>query len=222
MQIEKTTLQFLKQLKSNNNRPWFQENKPKYEASQANIKAFLGALELEMNKKDDIEKSKLFRIYRDVRFSKDKTPYKSNFSMSLSRRKPYLRGGYYLSIGPQESFIGCGFWMPNSADIKLIRDHIAQDDKPLRKIIKAKKFMDTFGTLDGEQIKTAPKGFSKDHPAIDLLRYKQFLVSKKYSDKEVLDPSFLKVVVKDFGSIRPFFDYMSQILGHDLDGVPLY
>ena len=221
-QIEKNTLQFLRELKENNHRPWFQQHKPRYETGRDNVKSFLNVLEMEMNKTDDIEGSKLFRIYRDVRFSKDKTPYKSSFSMFLIRRKPDLRGGYYVKIGADEGFIGCGFWRPNSADLKLIREHIASDAGELRKIISEKKFVNTFETLDGDQVKTAPKGYSKDHPAIDLLRYKQFLVSKKYSIKEVSSANFVKAVVKDFQAIRPFFNYMSYILGHDLDGVPLY
>lgn len=220
--ISKETLSFLSKIEKNNNRPWFEKNKHAYEQALANIKAFQETLVSEMEKIDDIEKKKIFRIYRDVRFSKDKTPYNTQFKLSMSRKKPFLRGGYFLAIGPKESFTAAGFWNPNPHDLKLIRDNIAIDDKPLRKIIKAKKFKDTFQTMDGDAVKTAPKGFPKDHPAIDLIRNKQFIVSKKYSAKDVKDKGFFKEVAKDYKAIRPFFDYMSEILTHNLNGEPLY
>jgi len=220
--IHKKTHKFLKDLTKNNNRQWFQEHKDQYDIVHQNAKDFMNALNDEMNKIDRIEKSKLFRIYRDVRFSKDKTPYNPAFRMSYTREKPYLRGGYYLGIGPTETFLGAGFWNPSPADLRLIRYNIAQDAKPLRKIMKAKKFVDTFGEMHGDQVKSAPKGYAKDHHNIDLLRYKQLVVSKHYSVKDTMDNSFIKQVAKDFKVVRPFFDYMSDILGHDLNGEPLY
>ena len=220
--IKAPTIKFLKDLKANNTREWFKDNKDRYEDVKLNAKAFLADLVNEMNKIDVIEKSKLFRIHRDVRFSKDKTPYNSHISMSMNREGAYRRGGYFLKIKPGESILACGFWGPNADDLKLIRSHIAADDKPLRKILASKKFKDTFGSLEGEQVKTAPKGYSKDHPSIDLLKYKQLIVTRKFTDKEVKDPNFIKEVVKTYKSVRPFFDYMSDILTHDLNGVPLY
>ena len=220
--IKAPTIKFLKDLKANNTREWFKDNKDRYEDVKLNAKAFLADLVNEMNKIDVIEKSKLFRIHRDVRFSKDKTPYNSHISMSMNREGAYRRGGYFLKIKPGESILACGFWGPNPDDLKLIRSHIAADDKPLRKILASKKFKHTFGDLEGEQVKTAPKGYSKDHPSIDLLKYKQLIVTRKFTDKEVKDPNFIKEVVKTYKSVRPFFDYMSDILTHDLNGVPLY
>lgn len=220
--ISQEALTFLKDIEKNNNRPWFEKNKPRYKEVQSIVKGFLKSLVDEMNKEDDIESSKIFRIYRDVRFSKDKTPYNTQFKLSLNRQKPNLRGGYFMAIGPKESFIAAGFWNPNPVDLKLIRNNIAVDDAPLRKILKAKKFKDTYGQLEGEAVKTAPKGFDKDHPAIDLLRHKQLIVSKKYDSKEVTKKGFLKQAVKDYKAIRPFFNYMSEILTHDLNGVPLF
>jgi len=220
--IQKSTLIFLKNLEKNNNRPWFQENKDKYDIAHTNAKEFMMALVDGLNKTDKIEKHKMFRIYRDVRFSKDKTPYNPAFRISLGREKPYLRGGYYLSIGPKEGYVAGGFFNPNPKDLKLIRDNIALDDKPFRKIFKGKKFVDTFGSVYGESVKSAPKGFDKEHPAIDLLRMKQHLVSKRYSIKEVTDLGFVKQVVKDFKVMRPWFDFMSEVLGHNLNGEPLY
>lgn len=220
--ITKSTLGFLKKIKDNNNREWFKANKESYETAQTEMKAFLQEVYDQLNKFDEIEKKKLFRIYRDVRFSKDKTPYSSNFRMSYGRAGAYRRGGYFIKIEPKGTMVGGGFYNPEPSDIKLIRDQIAADDKPLRKIIKSKKFKGTFGELQGQQLKTAPKGFPKDHPSIDLLRYKSMYVFHSFSDKDVTSPDFVKKVVKVYKDIQPFFDYMTDILTHDLDGVPLY
>lgn len=219
--ITKKDFDFLKDIKKNNNRDWFTENKPRYVEAFDNVKGFFAVLEAEMNTHDMIEKTKVFRIYRDVRFSKDKTPYKSSLSGGLSRQKPALRGGYYVHIEPGNSMIAGGFWGPEPADLKLIRAHIAADDKPLRKVLKGKRFVDTWGSIEGDQVKTAPKGYAKDHPAIDLLRYKQMIVRKHLSDKEVLSKDFAKNVSKYFKTLRPYFNYMSDILTHDLNGVSL-
>jgi len=220
--IEKTTLKFLKDIKANNDREWFHANKDYFNAANNNMKAFLESLKDEMNKFDEIEKTKLFRIYRDIRFSKDKTPYKSHFSMSMSRAGNLRRGGYYLRITPGETVAVCGFFNPEPKDLKLIRDNIALDDKPLRKVLSLKKIKDLFNGLEGDQVKTSPKGFSKEHPAIDLLRYKQFFLKRHFKDAEVKDKNFMKEVVKTYKAVGPFFNYMTDILTHDLDGVPLY
>lgn len=221
-QIEKSTFKFLKDIRKNNNREWFHENKPVYTEANTNMKDFLSHIEEELNKIDVIEKKKLFRIYRDVRFSKDKTPYNSHFSMSLGREGAFRRGGYFLKVTPGGSMVGGGFYNPNPKDIKLIRDHISVDDKPLRKVLAAKKFKDTFGVLMGDQVKSAPRGYDKDHPSIDLLRYKSMYVFKSFKDSEVLSPKFSSEVIKVYKAIQPFFQYMTDILTHDLDGVPLY
>jgi len=223
--ISKSTLQFLKDLAKNNNRPWFTENKDRYVAAHENMIEFAEALIDEMSHHDNLVpmtgKKSLFRIYRDVRFSKDKSPYKSNFAGGLKRATKWLRGGYYYHIEPGESFVGGGFWAPNPADLKRVRDEIAADDKPLRKIIADPTFVKTFGTLKGDAVKTAPKGFAKDHPAIDLLRHKQFLVSHSFTEKEVTSPDFLKKLSQSFQNMRPFFDYMSDVLTTDSNGVPI-
>mgnify|MGYP003887483331 CR=1 FL=1 len=174
MQIEKSTVKFLSNLEKNNNRDWFNANKDEFKVANENMKNFLAAVETEMNKIDSIEKTKLFRIYRDVRFSKDKTPYNKHMSFSLSREGTFRRGGYFFKIEPKEAFVACGFWGPEPKDLKLIRDHLAQDAKPLRKIFAAKKFKDNFGYIEGEQLKNTPRGYDKEHPDADLLKYKQF------------------------------------------------
>ena len=220
--FEKSSLKFLKDIAKNNTREWFKSNKNRYEELKNNSKAFLADLEKEINKHDQIEKTKLFRIHRDVRFSKDKTPYNSHASMSLSREGVYRRGGYFLRIKPGETILACGFWGPEPKDLKLIRDHISADSKPLRKILKSKKFKEVFGEMEGEQLKSAPRGYDKDHRDLDLLRYKQFIVTKKFKDSEVVAEDFIKKLNQTYKAVRPFFDYMSDILTHDINGVPIY
>lgn len=219
--IQKDVFSFLKDLKKNNDRDWFNEHKPRYQNVYENFKAFAKTLEDEMSHHDEIERMRIHRIYRDVRFSKDKTPYKPQFSGGFIRATKWKRGGYYFHIEPGNSFVGGGFWNPESADMKRIRLDISANDKPLRNIISDPVFIDTFGTLQGDQLKTAPKGFPKDHPAIDLLRYKQFLISHSFTDKEILSPDFAKNAANVFQRMRPFFDYMSDVLTTDENGVPI-
>ncbi len=222
VKIEKNTIKFLKDIAKNNNRPWFAENKDRYVAAKKNMDDFGNALMNEMEKHDEIAQAKIYRIYRDVRFSKDKVPYKKSLSGYLERATKWKRGGYYFHIEPGEYFLGGGFWNPNSDDLKRIRQEIAINDTELRGIITDKKFTDYFGALEGNKLKTAPRGFEKDHPAVDLLRYKQYLVMHKFTEKEVLADDFLEKVVDGFRNMRPFFDYMSDVLTTDLNGLPLW
>jgi uncharacterized protein (TIGR02453 family) len=214
---------FFNKLKKNNNREWFNAHKEEYLQELRLMEAFADGLLGHLNSHDLIEtpsgKSALYRIYRDVRFSGDKTPYKTKWSGYFRRATPYRRGGYYFNIEQGNSFIAGGFWGPAPQDLKLIRDDIAFDDAPLRKIIKSKSFITLFGELKGEQLKTAPKGFGADHKAIGLLRYKQFLLMRPFSDKEVLGKSFLKEASLTFKAMRPFFDYMSEVLTTDSNGM---
>ncbi|NIG56645.1 DUF2461 domain-containing protein [Chitinophaga sp. Cy-1792] len=221
--ISPTAFEFLQKLGQHNNREWFNEHKGEFEEARQAMEVFAEALLQKMNEHDVLEtpsgKNSLYRIYRDIRFSNDKTPYKTHWSGSFKRATKQRRGGYYFHIEHNNSFIGGGFWGPSADDLKLIRDDIAFDDTPVRKIITSKKFIKTFGELEGEQLKTAPKGFPNDHPAIDLLRYKQFLLRRRFSDEEVLSPGFLEEADKTFQAMRPFFDYMSEVLSSDGNGV---
>lgn len=223
--IPKSSLDFLNQLKKHNDRDWFNAHKELFIKEQAYIESFADDLLMELNSHDVIEtpngKKSLHRIYRDTRFSKEKTPYKTNWSGSFRRATKYRRGGYYFHIETGNSFIAGGFWGPSPDDLKRIRDDFEFDDKPIRKIMKSKNFVSTFGALQGEQLKTTPKGFEKDSKAIDLLRYKQFLLIKRFSDKEVLDNNFLKEASTTFKNMRPFFDYMSEVLTTDINGIEL-
>lgn len=217
---------FLEDLKENNHREWFQNNKTRYQEQYNYALQFADELLLRMKQIDTIEtisgKKSLFRINKDVRFSKDKSPYKTNIGGALTRATKYLRGGYYFHIEPGNCFLGGGFWAPSPEDLKHIRLQIAADPEPLQQILSSKEFIATFGQLEGEKLKSAPKGFSKDHPAIDLINYKQFLLIKKLTDEEVQSKQYLETVVSTFQAMRPFFDYMSEILTTDLNGEPLF
>ncbi len=216
--IPKNTISFLKELKLNNNREWFNENKDRFNNIQSQVKIFAQEVNDSLNVSDNIEKIKIFRIYRDLRFSKDKTPYKKNIGMAFHRAKPELRGGYYLEISADESFIAVGFWNPNKEDLLRIRKEIEIDGQEFKRIINQKKIKEIWGDLKGDEVKTSPKGFTSDHEYIDLIKKKQFIFIKKLKEKDILDEKFQIELVNYFESIRPFFDYMSEVLNTNLDG----
>ncbi|MBU2996226.1 DUF2461 domain-containing protein [Cellulophaga baltica] len=221
MLLTQETLNFLKDLKENNNREWFDAHKPTFKAHQAEVKALFEEILEGLNVNDDIEKFKMFRIYRDVRFSKDKTPYKTHLSGSFSRSGAKLRGGYYVRIKPNDSVIGVGFWEPNKEDLLRIRKELELDAGEFREIINEPSFKKVWGTITGDELKTSPKGFDKEHKDIDLIKKKQYIFIKKFTDKEVVAPNFSKKVITSFTSVRPFFDLMSDILTTDLNGESL-
>lgn len=223
MQFDKSSFQFLKDLKKNNNREWFADNKNRYTEAHNNAKAFWNAIKANLEKHDEIEKLKLFRIYRDVRFSHDKTPYKPHFAGSFSRLGKHLRGGYYLRIRPGESFLAGGFWEPNKEDLFRIRKEIEMDATEIRAILNDPVYLNNFGgTFESfSELKTAPKGFDKEHPDVDLLRKKGFVAVQNFTDEQVLSEDFIEVVDQSFQSLRPFFDLFSDILTTNLNGESL-
>ena len=212
---------FYKDLDKNNNREWFESHKPRFKALESEVKDFNEIVKFGLEETDDIEKVKMFRIYRDVRFSKNKTPYKTHFGVSFHRKKPNLRGSYYMHLAPQNSFIASGFWNPNPMDLLRIRKDLEMDAQELRDVITDFTFKKVWGELQGDVVKTSPKGFNIDHPNIDLIRHKQFLFIKRFDDKSVLSSEFQKEVIKSFSAIRPFFDLMTNVLTTDLNGVSL-
>ena len=133
-----------------------------------------------------------------------------------------LRGGYYLHIEPGGSFVGGGFWEPNAADLFRMRKEIEMDASELRAIIAEESFQKYFKTLEGEELKTAPKGFDKTHPDIDLIRKKQFLLTRSFTNEAVLSTNFQSEVIATFKAMRPFFNYMSDVLSTDLNGESIY
>lgn len=221
MPISPALIQFLKELSANNNREWFDQHKPTYQTLYAEFKIFHQEVGELMKEHDQIEKGRVYRIYRDVRFSKDKTPYKNNLAFNLKRATHYLRGGYYFQLEPGASFLAGGFFGPNAQDLLHIRRQISQFPEPLEEIVNSSDFKDYFGSLKGERLKTSPKGFESDDPAIEFLRQKQFYVEHHFSDEEVLSENFAADLVVGFLKLRPFFDYMSEILTTDLNGESL-
>ena len=217
--LSKDVFSFLKKLQSNNNREWFNEHKATFKTIEAGVKQFYNQLFEQLNQVDSIDSFKVFRIYRDVRFSKNKLPYKTHFGGSFHRTKPELRGGYYLHIAPNnKSFIATGFWDPNKEDLFRIRKEFEMDASELRGLMNQPTFKSVWGALQGDELKSAPRGFDKLDPNIDLIRKKQFIFTKTYLDKEVLSDGFEKEVIENFKVIRPYFDYMSSVLTTNLNG----
>lgn len=220
--IPASSLDFLEELKKHNDREWFNAHKAEFLIGQEQIEQFADGLLQRLNLHDVIEtpsgKKSLYRPYRDIRFSKDKTPFKTYWGGSFRRAGAQRRGGYYYHFEKGNSFIAAAFWGPSAADLKLIRADIDFDGKPLRDIISSEEFVSNFGNLQGEQLKTAPKGFDAAHPDIDLLRYKQFLLIRKFSDAELLSDNFAVLADEVFRAMRSFLDYMSSVLSGDANG----
>jgi len=217
------TIEFLKKIKNNNKREWFLENKSEYDTIIRDNKEKFTAIYDKLKQSDSIEKMHVFRIYRDVRFSKDKTPYKTNFGFAFERSKPLFRGHYYVHIQPNNSFVGGGFWDPTPQELFRIRKEFEIETTEIDKITSDSKFVKYFGKLEGENgVKTAPKGFDKNHPAIDLIRKKQYVVMRKFSDEEICFADFEREIIATFLALRPFFDYMSEVLTTDLNGESLF
>jgi uncharacterized protein (TIGR02453 family) len=222
MQFEDSTLQFLNNLTANNNRIWFTENKPEFTEILNHAKTLFTEMQVNLEKHDEIEKMKVYRIYRDVRFSKDKTPYNPRLAVSFSRLGAALRGGYFLQIKPGETMIGGGFWQPEKDDLYRLRKEIELDATEFRDVLNATNYKKYFGgTFEGEELKSAPRGFDKEHPDVDLLRKKGFIAIRKFSDKQVLATNFLEEVDATFKAMRPFFNLFSDVLTTNLNGESL-
>ncbi|MFQ3341894.1 MAG: hypothetical protein ACI9TK_001570 [Flavobacteriaceae bacterium] len=220
-QINPAVFSFFSELSENNTREWFAPNKDHFKALETEFKGFGEKVKDEMNEADEIDRAKLFRIYRDVRFSKNKTPFKTYFGLSFNRRKPHLRGGYYIHIAPGESFLAAGFWNPSKDDLFRIRKEMEMEADEFRGLLNESKFIKAWGGLTGDEVKTSPKGFSKENANIDLIKKKQYLFIKKFDDAAVLSTKFQKEVVYHFKAIRPIFNYFSSVLTTDINGVSL-
>ena len=222
MQFEKSTLQFLTDLEQNNDRDWFTEHKPRFVEIQNDVKKLFSEMQVNLEKHDEIEKMKIYRIYRDVRFSKDKTPYNPRLAVSFSRLGKQLRGGYFLQIKPGGTMIGGGFWQPDKEDLLRIRKEIELDSTEFRAILKDKNHQQYFGgEFHGDELKSAPRGFDKEHPDVDLLRKKGFIAVRNFTDKQMLAPDFLQEVDNTFKAMRPFFNLFSDVLTTNLNGESL-
>jgi len=218
MLIKQTTLDFLVQLNRNNNKNWFDTNRSNYEFIKKDTRKFFEQVFSQLKEIDDIEHMQIFRINRDIRFSKDKSPYKNHLSVQFRRRKPELRGGYYLHLEPGKSFLAGGFWSPEKEDTLRIRQEFEMDASNMREIMNNGAFKIHFNSICGDALATAPKGFDKNHADIDLIRMKNWYFEAYFSDKEILADNFAQTAVDRFALLLPFFNYMSDVLTTDLNG----
>jgi uncharacterized protein (TIGR02453 family) len=217
--IPHSTFKFLKELKANNNREWFNDHKAEYEAAKLNFEEFIAKLidgisTFDSGVRELSAKKCVFRIYRDVRFSHDKKPYKNNFGASINPSgKKSMKGGYYFHIEPGASFIGGGIYMPPSPELHAVRLAIYNNNKEFKKIIHKKSFVDSFGELWGEKLKTSPKDFPKDFADIDLLRYKSYIVGyDNIKDKEMQSADLLKNSIKLCKEMYPFLNFLNKAI----------
>ncbi len=216
-----TTLHFLKKLKINNNREWFDSNKTEYLASKEIFEEFVSELIKGINKFDkkvslDLKpKDCTFRIYKDVRFSKDKTPYKNNMSASINPGgKKSNIPGYYFHLEPDGCFLAGGVYMPMPDVLKAIRQEIDYNPLPLINVLKSASFKKEFNGLDEEdKLKNPPKGFNKDHAHSEILKNKHFIVSKKFENKVILKKEGLIKTLDSFKAMYPFLDYLRKAIG---------
>lgn len=216
-----TTLHFLKKLKINNNREWFDCNKTEYLASKERFEEFVSELIKGINKFDkkvslDLKpKDCTFRIYKDVRFSKDKTPYKNNMSASINPGgKKSNIPGYYFHLEPDGCFLAGGVYMPMPDVLKAIRQEIDYNPLPLINVLKSSSFKKEFNGLDEEdKLKNPPKGFNKDHAHSEILKNRHFIVSQKFENKVILKKEGLIKTLDSFKAMYPFLDYLRKAIG---------
>ena len=217
-QIDKATLDFLSGLNFNNNREWFLQNQIAYKGAKSNFESFVQSVINEITVFDPIMrglevKNCVYRINRDIRFSNDKTLYKSHLGAFIVRggkKNGDKFAGYYFHVEPGKSMIAGGAYMPPSPWLSAIRENISDDPEQFLKIISGKTFKKYFGEIEGEKLKSAPKGYPSDHPHIDLLKFKSFLVTNDVKDEDVLAPGFLSHVVDVFKAMKPLNDFLGN------------
>ena len=218
--LHKTTIDFLKKLSRNNNRDWFKSHKKLYDDARYDFEVFVFELIQKISEYDESvsglePKDCLFRIYKDVRFSKDKLPYKTNFGASINkggRKAP--TAGYYVHVDPKENFLGSGLYMPMPDKLLAVRNKIAADYKGFRQILENKEFKKNFGGLwQGDTLKTAPKGFDKEHPAVEYLKLKSFIAGHDVSEEKVLGKNYADYSAKILRSVKPLNDFLNKAAG---------
>ncbi len=216
----KGILKFLSDLRKNNDRRWFEKNKGRYlEAKQA-FEDFVAELLQQLSRFDDrvagLDAKKLpFRIYRDIRFSRDKRPYKENMGAGISPNGKLIQEpGYYIHIQPGgKSFVAGGIYMPNAENLAKVRQEIDYNGVGLDAIMKNRTFKTLFGGFDDfDRVKTAPKGYDKEHPRIEMLKNRSFIVSQSFSDKEVVEKAFVKRLSATCKAIKPLNDFLREAL----------
>lgn len=216
--INSSTLQFLKDLAKNNNREWFAENRERYIASNMNVVAFveqlieeMGAFDKEILKLD--AKKTLFRIYRDTRFSLDKTPYKTNFGVGLGFKRGNGSAGYYLHIEPGKSFLAGGLYQPQRDALREVRKEISMSKSEFIEILEQNDFRNNFRGLSVEhKLTRVPNGFEKDDPMAEYLKLKSFNVSHPVSDEALLSENAARDFSLIFKSMKPLNDFLNRPL----------
>ena len=221
-QFQITLFQFLEELGVNNNRPWFQENKARYERdvlepSLAFIRAFgprLAKISSFFTAEDRRTGGSLMRVYRDTRFSKNKTPYKTNVGIQFRHEmgRDVHAPGFYVHIAPEECFLGVGAWRPDAKSLRAIREAIVDRPDVWRRAVRGKRFRETF-ELAGERLKRPPRDFPADHPLVEDLKRKDFIAIREVTVDEVLDPGFLDEVAKTFTAGKPFMRFLCEAVG---------
>jgi uncharacterized protein (TIGR02453 family) len=220
--LQSSTLKFLRDLSKNNNKTWFENNRDKYEASKADFEVLIQQVIDKHGKKDEtirdlVAKKCTFRINRDIRFSKDKTPYKTNMGGSLDRGGKKSRfAGYYIHLEPgDKSFVGGGLWMPMPEELKKVRQEIDYCYDEFKSIVESKKFRAVYdGLYTGEDIslKKVPQGFDNENPAASFLKLKSWLAMKQMTDKEMTSPDLTKKVLAAFEALQPFLNFINRAL----------
>jgi len=218
--IHPNVLEFLKELSQNNSKEWFDENRKRYQEVRTNFYHFISILIHELSKMDPAigmpePKNCIFRINRDIRFSPDKRPYKTNFGAYIAKggRKSF-NPGYYLHIEPGACFTAGGMYMPPAKSLKAIREEIFYDPSLFRDIIEDPEFKSIYPEINGERLKTAPQGYPKDHPDIDLLRPKSYTVSHHIADELVTSPGFLDEIMRHYLILKPLNNFLNRALEH--------
>ena len=217
--LQSSTIQFLKSLKKNNNREWFEKNRKQYELAKTDYLDFvtnvLNEIQLFDQSLAELEPKKcVFRLNRDVRFSKNKDPYKTNFGASFSKgAKKIQTAGYYFHLEPGENFVGGGLWMPMAPDLNKVRQEIDYCYKEFSSILKKPAFKSTYGDMDNSmKLVRPPKGFEIDNPALEYLKLKSFVVTRVVKDAELTDKHLIKNVVKDFKTIAPLVHFLNRAI----------
>jgi len=217
--ISKDTFYFLQQLAQHNNKPWFEKNRPIYEKARSEYLAFITKLTEGIRRIESIPDKDparyVMRIYRDIRFSKDKTPYKKFFGSIVERGPESLKCPLYLQIQPGKSMMGGGVWDPLPETLKRIRQEIDYNPGGLKKIIHSREFLRHFGKISGEKLTRPPKGYEVDNPNIELLKFKQWFVQKILEDELVLSKDLIPEILKSYKAAMPFFNYFDTAMGED-------
>jgi|SRR6185436_1592030 len=214
--LQKSTLDFLKSLKKNNNRDWFEKNRDKYENAREDFIVFVNRLIEELSKQDASlkgvkAKDSIFRIYRDVRFSKNKDPYKTNFGAVVCQGgRKSDRACFYIQVEPGNSFIAGGKWMPQGDQLKDIRKEIFYHTKEFKKILNEKSFKKHFGKLSDIKLKLPPKGFDKNFADLELLKYTSFIVDTPLKDADLISKNIFKTCSTVSKAMKPLLDFLNK------------